>query len=68
MQYKTRIETHPLFLVSLNLVHQVHVDGEGDVLHHDQAVSNSYASQDKVDRVGPHVLVGQHQQVHDVEY
>ena len=58
---------HPLLLISLHLVHQVHVDGEGDVLHQNQAVSSSYSSQDEVDGVGPHVLVGQHHQVHHVE-
>ena len=60
-------ETDPFFLIPILPIHQIHVDGEGDVLHHDQAVSHSNASQDKVDRVGPHVLVGQHQHVHHVE-
>ena len=61
------INTNPLFTVPLLLVHQVHVDSEGDVLHHDQAVRHSNASQDEVDGVGPHVLVCEHSQVQHVE-
>ena len=60
-------KTDPFFLVPIWPIHQIHVDSEGDVLHHDQAVSCSNSSQDKVDRVGPHVLVGQDQHVHHVE-
>ena len=43
------------------------MDGEGDVLHHDQAVSQGNTSQDEVDGVGPHVLVGEHHDVDHVE-
>ena len=45
----------------------IHVDGEGDVFNQDQAVCHSDASQDEVDGVGPHVLVGEDQDVDDVE-
>ena len=51
------------FLVPVPVVQQVHVEGEGDVLDHHQAVRHSNPSQDKVDWIGPHVLVGQHQDV-----
>ena len=47
-------------------VQQVHVDGEGDVLEHDEAVGHSDAGQDHVDRVA-HVPVGQHHHVGHVE-
>ena len=43
------------------------MDGEGDVLHHHQAVGHSNPGKDEVDGVGPHVLVGQHHDVHQVE-
>ena len=43
------------------------MEGEGDVLKHHQAVSNSNAGQDEIDGVGPHVPVGQHQYVQNVE-
>ena len=38
-----------------------------DVLNRNQAVSYSNAGQDEVDGVGPHVLVGEDQDVDDVE-
>ena len=43
------------------------MDTEGDVLDHDQAVSHSNTSQDEVDGVGSHVLVGEHHDVDHVE-
>ena len=49
------------------VIQNVHVDGEGDVLNQDQAVSHGNTSQNEVDRVGPHVLVGEHQNVEHVE-
>ena len=45
----------------------IHVDGEGDVFNQDQAVCHSNTGQDEVDGVGPHVLVGEDQDVDDVE-
>ena len=57
-----------LFIQIPSLVIQnVHVDGEGDVLNQDQAVSHGNTSKNEVDRVGPHVLVGEHQDVEHVE-
>ena len=44
------------------------MEGEGDVFNHHQAVSNSNTGEDEVDRVGPHVPVGQHQDVQYVEH
>ena len=40
---------------------------EGDVLQHVQAVCDGDAGQDHVDGVVPHVGVGQHQDVQEVE-
>ena len=40
---------------------------EGDVLHHDHHVCHCNPCEKKVDGVGPHVLVSQDQNVHDVE-
>ena len=45
----------------------IHVDGERDVFNQDQAVCRSNTGQDEVDGVGPHVLVGEHQDVEQVE-
>ena len=39
------------------------MDSEGDVLKHHQTVCHSNPSKNKVDGVGPHVLVGKHQYV-----
>ena len=43
-----------------------HVDGEGDVFSHDQAVGDGDAGEDHVDGV-LHVPVGEHQDVGQVE-
>ena len=43
------------------------MDGEGDVLYHDEAVCHSYPSEDHVDRVHLHILVGQNHDVGNVE-
>ena len=56
-----------IFLLPHLIIQEVHVDIEGDVLHHDQAVSHSNTSKNNIDGVHPHVLVGQHQHVHHVE-
>ena len=40
---------------------------ERDVLQHVQEVGHGDAGEDHVDGVGPHVLVGQHEKVEDVE-
>ena len=49
------------------LVQQVHVNVERNILQHGQEVRYSDAGEDHVDGVGPHVLVGQHEEVQDVE-
>ena len=66
---KPNVETfiNLLLLVPLPMFQEIHVDGEGDVLHHDQAVCHSYPSEDHVDGVLLHVLVGQNQNVCNVE-
>ena len=43
------------------------MDVEGDVLEHVEAVGHGDAGEDHVDGVGPHVLVGQHEDVGCVE-
>ena len=43
------------------------MDAEGDVLQHIEAVSDGDAGEDHVDGVVPHVDVGQHQDVQEVE-
>ena len=43
------------------------MDSEGDVLEHHQAVGNSNTGQYEVDGVGPHVLVGEYNDVEHVE-
>ena len=43
------------------------MDVEGDVLHHDEAVSHGNTSEDEVDGVVPHVPVCEHHHVHHVE-
>lgn len=43
------------------------MDAEGDVLQHVQAVCDGDTGQDHVDGVVPHVGVGQHQDVQEVE-
>ena len=40
---------------------------ERNVLQHVQEVGHGDAREDHVDGVGPHVLVGQHEEVEDVE-
>ena len=42
------------------------MDGEGDVLEHDETVGDGDAGEDHVDGV-PHVPVGEHQDVGEVE-
>ena len=56
-----------LLRVSVLIIHQVHVECEGDVLNRNQAVSYSNAGQDEVDGVGLHVLLGEHHDVEQVE-
>ena len=56
-----------LLRVSVLIIHQVHVECEGDVLNRDQAVSHSNTGQDEVDGVGLHVLVGEDHDVEQVE-
>ena len=56
-----------LFRVSVLAVQQVHVECKGNVFDHDQAVGHSNPGQDEVDGVGPHVLVGEHHDVQQVE-
>ena len=55
-----------LFRTSIFSVKKVHVDGEGNVLKHHKKISDSNASEDHIDGV-PHVLVGEHQDVGQVE-
>ena len=43
------------------------MDAEGDVLQHVQAVCDGDTSKDHVDGIVPHVGVGQHQDVQEVE-
>ena len=43
------------------------MDVEGDVLEHVEAVCHGDAGEDHVDGVGPHVLVGEHEDVCRVE-
>ena len=59
--------THPLFPLSLLVVHGVHVHGERDVLHHHEDVGHGYARENEVDRVVTHILVTQHNNVEKVE-
>ena len=54
-----------LLVSSFNIIN-VHVYGEGDVLKVVEAVGDSNGCQDHVDGV-PHVLVGEHQDVGQVE-
>ena len=49
------------------IIKNIHVDGERDVFNQDQAVCHSNTSQDEVYGIGPHVLVGEDQDVDDVE-
>ena len=44
------------------------MEGEGDVLHHDQAVRHRDTSEEHVDRIGPHILVCQHQDIGQVKH
>ena len=50
----------------VNIIQAPHVDYERDVFNHDEAVCDRHASEDHVDGV-PHVLVGEHQDVGNVE-
>ena len=43
------------------------MEGEGDILHHDQAVCHRDTSEEHVDRIGPHILVCQHQDIGQVK-
>ena len=56
-----------LILFPCFIIKDIHVDGEGDVFNQDQAVCHSNSGQDEVDGVGSHVLVGEHQDINDVE-
>ena len=56
-----------LFLPGSLVLEQVHVHGEGDVLDHDKHVCHGDAGEDEVDGVPPHVLVGEHEYVYEVE-
>ena len=49
------------------LVQDVHVDGEGDVLQHEEDVRHRDGEQDQVDGVGAHLPVAQHEDVQQVE-
>ena len=44
------------------------MDIEGDVLQHVETVSHGNAGEDEVDRVGLHVLVGEHKYVDHIEH
>ena len=61
------LTTHHLLLVPGVGVQQVHVDTEGDVLQHVEAVCYGNAGEDHVDGVVPHVGVGQHHNVQQIE-
>ena len=47
---------------------EIHVEGEGYVLHHDHDVCHCYPCQEEVDGVSSHILVCENHDVHDVEY
>ena len=49
------------------LVEDVHVDGEGDVLQHEEDVCHRDGEEDQVDGVGAHLPVAQHEDVQQVE-
>jgi hypothetical protein len=55
-----------LFIVDLAIVKSGHVNGEGDVLNHDETVGNSNADEEHADRV-VHVAVSEHDDVSQVE-
>ena len=58
--------SHRFCFGDLKIIQAPHVDNEGDVFNHDEAVCYSDASEDHVDGV-PHVPVGEHQDVGKVE-
>ena len=60
------VSAYLLFRTSIFSVKKIHVDGEGNVLKHHKKISDSNASEDHIDGV-PHVLVGEHQDVGQVE-
>ena len=58
--------SHRFSFGDLKIIQAPHVDNEGDVFNHDEAVCYSDASEDHVDGV-PHLPVGEHQDVGKVE-
>ena len=53
---KCLISGYLLLVGVVSVLHDVHVGGEGDVLHHDEHVRHRDPRQQQVDGVGPHVL------------
>lgn len=60
--------TDLVLAIPVDILHEdVHVDCEGDVLQHQEDVGHRDREQDQVDRVSPHFLVAQHDDVEEVE-
>ena len=60
--------TDLVLALPLHVLHEdVHVDGEGDVLQHQEDVRHRDREEDQVDWVSPHLLVAQHDDVEEVE-
>ena len=58
--------SHRFCLGYVIIIQPPHVDHEGDVFNHNEAICDSDAGEDHVDGV-PHVPVGEHQDVGEVE-
>ena len=55
-------------LIPLDVLQEVHVNTEGNILNHDQAVGNGNPSKNHVDWIVLHVFMCEHQNVGDVEH